>query len=575
MSQQQFQLKALIVGVDKLSPALRQIQRNLSGFRRELNSFGSGGLQMAAGIGAAVGLTSKAFADFEDAGVRLKGSLMGVGGSVAPEFEKINQLALQLGNKLPGNTADFQNMMTALTQQGVEPQAILEGIGEASAFLAVQLKMAPEQAAEFAAKMRTATGTVSKDMMGLMDVIQRTSNLGVGSSDMLSGFSKLTPALEIMKVKGLEAGKAMAPLLAMAIRTGMAGESAGNAYRKMFQSFFDPSKMAGANKMLSAKGIGLDFTNGKGEFGGLDQMFTQLQKLRNLTTAERVPVLKQMFGDDAETLQVVQMMIDGGMQGYEAMRGKLEAQASLQLRVGQQLGTLKNLFDAAMGNAQNLLATIGEVYAPQIKGLVEGLGGFAAWAQDFVRNNPRLIQAVTMGAAAFTSVKLAALGGALALGYVNNIMKVINLTMKGNPWYLAFQAIAIAASLIFTYWEPITGFFKTMWDNITTFFSDGWEGIKYILEQMKAVIGPLMSGLSVVWNKAGNFFGGGAQQGAQGQTRPLAGAIAAQSQRVSGAIDVRFANAPQGMRVNTASNQSGLGLNPDVGYNSFATGMPY
>lgn len=568
MSQQQFQLKALIIGIDKLSPGLRQIQSNLRGFRRDLQNFGAGGLQLAAGLGAGIGLTTKAFADFEDAGVRLKGSMTDATGNVVPQFQKINELALGLGNKLPGNTADFQNMMTALTQQGVAPQAILEGIGEATSYLAVQLKMAPEQAAEFAAKMSTVTGTVGKDMMGLLDVIQKTSNLGVQSDDMLSGFSKLTPALDILKVKGLEAGKSLAPLLAMSIRSGMAGESAGNAYRKMFQAFFDPTKMGAANKMLASKGIGLDFTDGKGEFGGLANMFTQLQKLRNLTSEEQIPVLKKIFGDDAETLQTVKLMIDNGMAGYDAMKGKLESQASLQMRVEQQLGTLKNLFDAAMGNVQNLLATIGEAYAPQIKELTKGLSEIASWAQGFVKNNPKLIGALTLAAVSFAGIKVAALGFAGAI-------KIASAIISSSPIALAISGIVLAAGLLIAYWEPITGFFKNMWESISGFFSDGWEGIKYILAQMKEAIAPIFEGMRWVGEKASGLFSSSPGASAPNAGRPLSRAIAAQSSRVNGAIDVRFANAPAGMRVtNAGTNQSGFGLNPDVGYNSFAMGMP-
>lgn len=63
---------------------------------------------------------------------------------------------------------------------------------------------------------------------------------------MLHGFSKLTPVLSMMRINGLDAAKALAPLLAISIRAGMAGESAGNAYRKMIQSTLDAKKVGTA-----------------------------------------------------------------------------------------------------------------------------------------------------------------------------------------------------------------------------------------------------------------------------------------------------------------------------------------
>jgi TP901 family phage tail tape measure protein len=115
----------------------------------------------------------KAYSESENAANQLAGSMMGPGGKVAPEFEKINQLAVALGDRLPGTTADFQNMMTMLRRQGMSAQVILGGLGESAAYLGVQLQMAPTAAAEFAAKLQDATQTSEKDMMNLMDVIQK------------------------------------------------------------------------------------------------------------------------------------------------------------------------------------------------------------------------------------------------------------------------------------------------------------------------------------------------------------------------------------------------------------------
>ncbi|WP_336142302.1 phage tail tape measure protein, partial [Klebsiella pneumoniae] len=130
---------------------------------------------MAAGVttGATLLAPIRAYSESENAANQLAGSMMGPGGKVAPEFEKLNKLAIALGDRLPGTTADFQNMMTMLRRQGMSAQVILGGLGESAAYLGVQLQMAPTDAAEFAAKLQDATQTTEKDMMSLMDVIQR------------------------------------------------------------------------------------------------------------------------------------------------------------------------------------------------------------------------------------------------------------------------------------------------------------------------------------------------------------------------------------------------------------------
>jgi TP901 family phage tail tape measure protein len=95
----------------------------------------------------------KEYAKAEESATQLKVSLMRAGATVPAEFQKINDLATRLGDKLPGTTSDFQDMMTILNRQDIGAKSILGGMGEATAYLAVQLKKAPAEAAEFAAKL--------------------------------------------------------------------------------------------------------------------------------------------------------------------------------------------------------------------------------------------------------------------------------------------------------------------------------------------------------------------------------------------------------------------------------------
>ncbi len=128
------------------------------------NPAGNGAGMMAAGVttGATLLAPIRAYSESENAANQLAGSMMGPGGKVAPEFMKLNKLAIALGDRLPGTTADFQNMMTMLRRQGMSAQVILGGLGESAAYLGVQLQMAPTEAAEFAAKLQDATQTTEK-----------------------------------------------------------------------------------------------------------------------------------------------------------------------------------------------------------------------------------------------------------------------------------------------------------------------------------------------------------------------------------------------------------------------------
>lgn len=602
-----FQLKALITGVDKLSPALKGIQKNLRGFKRDLKTAGDGAPAIAAGLAAGVGASLVAFAQSENAAVGLKVAMMDAGGGVSKEFEKINALAIGLGNKLPGTTADFQNMMTMLQRQGLSAETVLSGVGEATAYLAVQLKKPPEAAAEFAAKMQDATGTASKDMMGLFDTIQKAFYMGVDDTNMLSFFGKTSSVLKMVNKDGLKAAQAMAPLAVMMDQMGMNGESAGNALRKVFTAGFDGKKVKEANRLMGRKGIKIDFTDGKGEFGGIDNLFNQLQKLQKLTSQQRTTIIKQIFGDDAETMQVVNAMIDKGKGGYDDVIKRMARQASLQERVEKQLGTLTNLWDAMTGTAVNGLAAIGGAFSGDAKKVVTWLGDLSEQFQNFAAANPAVIRGAVGLAAGFVGVKLALYGANIAMG-------LLSKTISISPMGLILRGVAMAAGLIIANWSTIGPWFSSLWTSMSSWCAGAWESIKSIsataweaikqaffnfsplgilIKNWDPIVGyfkqlwesvwpyiePLVNGAKMIGSGVGSWFSGDdAPSGRSplGAHSPLAATspaatVASRGQQVNGEMVVRFENAPSNMRADPGtSTAAGWSMMPDVGYSRYA-----
>ena len=475
----------------------------------------------------------KDFSEAEDAAMSLKVSMMDSTGAVSAEFAKINALAERLGTSLPGSTAEFSSMMAKLIQQGISAEKILGGVGEASANLAVVMKMPFDEAAEFAAKMQDATKTSAEDMLELMDTIQKSYYLGVDSTNMLSGFSKLSSGMKTIRMEGLEGAKAMAPFLIMADQAAMAGESAGNAYSKIFKGMLDTSKIA---KALEGTGISLEFTDGKGEFANIDKMYAQLDKLKPLSTEQRNSLIGDIWGNDAETIQALNLIIDKGQAGYKETIAKMDAQADLQKRVNAQLSTLANIWDAAKGTFTSAMVNFGEALAPDLKialdwmrELAEGVGSWAKENPELARTIMRIASVVVIAAAglavlsivmlgilgpiALLSTSFATLGGFAGIfssllaplkmlwslfGFVGqavvsavaligkslmfllNIIRVVGMAMMANPILIAITLLAVAAYLVYRNWGPIKEFFINLWATITASVSAAWEWIKSI-----------------------------------------------------------------------------------------------
>ncbi|EIT4643693.1 phage tail tape measure protein [Escherichia coli] len=592
----EFELKALITGVDRLSPALSKMQKKIRGFKRQAEEASQGGLALGGGLAAGLTLSLKSYADQENAATGLKVAMMDANGEVGKSFQDINKLAIGLGNQLPGTTADFQNMMQMLVRQGIPAENILGGVGKATAYLAVQLKKTPEAAAEFAAKMQDATGTASEDMMGLFDTIQKAFYLGVDDTNMLSFFTKTSSVLKMVNKDGLQAAQSLAPISVMMDQMGMNGESAGNALRKVIQSGLSVKKIRDVNKIMARQklGVQLDFTDGKGSFGGLDNMFRQLAKLRKLTDVKRTGVLKAIFGDDAETLQVVNALIDKGKDGYDQTQQKMNKQASLNKRVQAQLGTLSNLWEAMTGTATNGLAAIGGAFSGDAKNITQWLGELGEKFTKFADENPRVIRGVVGLAAGLAILKLGVMGVGGAISIVSRIMSM-------TPIGMIATAIALAAGLIITNWDVVGPYFKKLWETIGPYFEAGWELLKKVFawSPLGMVInnwGPIVKWFQDMWEKLRpiiEWFSDGAsdtvaaanaaQWGAGGYGAYGTGVASSgynpyqikqgTATQPKGTITVEFKGAPQGMSV-TDTRSSGIDVIHDVGYTRIGrTGM--
>lgn len=547
--------------MDKATRRLHAAPMVAAGFEAARMYLGS----KAAAVGRTLQAPVRAYAQSETASADLRAAMMKSDGSVAAEFKQINDLAVKLGDRLPGTTADFQNLMTMLMRQGISAKAVLGGTGEAAALLSVQLKKSPEAAAEMAAKLQDATRGTEKEMVAIMDQVQRLYYLGVDDSNILGAFSTVAPALDLMKVSGEQAMKTMGPLIAMLDQSGMTGEKAGNALRKVFDRSLSVDKF---EKLKKLTGVSLDFTDGKGNFAGLDKAFDELAKLKNLTDVQLKQVLGKVWGDDAETIGALTTMIRKGKEGYEEYARKMQAQASLNQRVNDQLNTLTNLWDAASGTFTNFLAKMGESVAPELKSLTRWIAGINEKLSAWATANPKTA-ATLMKLAAGIGVVLAGLSAAAAvaaalvmpfaainyaitalrfgqaiagIGKLLGVLKMLGSAVVWlgrlflmNPIGLAITVIAGALYLLWANWDKVKSAVIT-----------GWERIKAVLRanpMLAAFMGPVgwLAALFANWDRVKSALIAGWEwiKKAFGGQNPIAAALHAAANPI-GALIANF-----------------------------------
>ncbi len=412
------------------------------------------------GIAALATIPIKAFMDAEAATTNLKVSMMDSTGKVGDGFEELTELAGRMGKKLPGSISDFQNMFDVLIKENISAKRILDGVGEAAGQIGIIMKMEFTDSAKFVAQLSDATQVASKDMMEFMDIVQRIHHTGLDPEWIKQAFVGLAPGMKALRMEGVKGIKALSPFLTMLGNSGMTeGGSAGNAMSKILSrslSLDVPDKLKDLKTDYGIN-IAMDFTDGKGEFGGIDNFFKQMDKLATLNSQQRTKVIETLYGTDKENLTALNIIIGKGKAGYDQTIAQMEAQASLQKRVNAQLGTLANLWDAAKGTFTSAMVTVVEVFGPEIKAIVTNITAlvdrFAAW----VKANPELVKTIASLALKFIKINAAIFAvkyGALLM--FGTFFSMIASFIKFGATMMIFNAIL--AKLGISFW----GKFKLM-----------------------------------------------------------------------------------------------------------------
>ncbi|ADV47016.1 phage tail tape measure protein [Nitratifractor salsuginis] len=393
----------------------------------------------ALGVGAATKGWSeapiRAFTELEDAQTQLKIALMNKNGNVSKNFAEINKQALELGNKLPGTTADFYKIATVLKSLGVSEKSITGGVLKSSAYLAVVLKgmgVSYEEAAMSAAKFKQALGVDDKNMLKFMDDIQRMSYMGVSLTEMRYGFSKMGAVLQGLGIKGLKAAKDIEPFVGMLIRAGYSGETVGTNLGAAIKRavLLRGSKLE--KKIRKKFHIRFHFTDHKGKFIGMHKMLEQLErKMRHLNATQKQQLISMLFGT-GEAGSMFSKILAEGTEGIRKFEEEMRRQADIRQRTEAGLRTLSAKWEAFTGTMENVLAIIGEQVSPILKKITDRLGEFADWLTKLKDTSPGLVKWASIAVVGFSSAATALGVLGLGIGLVLNGLKTIAAPISGT-----------------------------------------------------------------------------------------------------------------------------------------------
>lgn len=611
---ERFQLKALITGVDRLSPALAGIRRRVAGFRRQMDSSGLGNIGFAdiakggafaapfiAGVNEAIKFES-AMADVKKV----------VNFDTPEQFKQMSEDVLNLSEALPMSAEGIAKIVAAGGQASI-PRAELQAFAQDAVKMGIAFDQTADQSGEMMAKWRTSFKLTQPEVVALADKINYLSNTGPASAQQISDIvTRIGPLGEIA---GLASGQ-IAAMGATLAGVGVPSEVAATGM-KNFMLALTKGSSATKSQMQSFKALRID-TKKLAEGMQKDAQGTMLDVLDRISKVDKTKqagLLTQLFG--TESVGAIAPMLtnlDLLKRNFRNAGDEAQYTGSMQAEYTSRSATTANAIQLLTNRLTSAGITIGNIFLPPLNEAIATIGPMISMVGDLAGANPGLVKGLLGAAIGFSVLRLAVMAATVAT-------KVFGAVVGMSPVGMLVRVIALAAGLMIANWSTVAPYFEAIWARIGGPLTSLWELFKGVFsytpmamiianwdpivawfkgmyERIKPYLEPLMQMGEWVGGKLGIVSTGGSSSGARGPLVNSGGSAMAPSPLVSsvgqspgqsllaqasanaktqleGGLLVRFENAPQGLRVDPGtSNQPGLSITPRVGYRSLSGSNP-
>ncbi|AZL74522.1 phage tail tape measure protein [Pseudomonas oryziphila] len=628
-----FQLKALITGVDKLSPTLAGIRKNVSSFQKGLEKTGLGKIGfrdlIAGGAIAApfVAGISKAI-EFESQMADVKKV---VDFDTPEQFKQMGDDIGRMSERLPMAAGDIAKIVAAGGQSGIAKNELL-GFAEAAVKMGVAFDQTADQSGEMMAKWRTSFKMGQDDVVALADKINYLGNTGPANTRQISGIvTRIGPLGEIA---GLASGQ-IAALGATMAGVGVEEEVAATGIKNFMLAM---TKGAAATKgqaeafkalRLDSKAVAKSMqTDAQGT------VLNILDRIKDVDKDKQAGLMTQLFGSESITaISPLLTNLDLLKSNLQKVADEKKYSGSMDKEYASRAATTANNLQLLRNTIDGVGRALGNALLPGLNEAVDSIRPLISYTAAMIEANPNLVRGLVGAGVAFTGIRAAIVAATVAT-------KVMGLALAASPIGLIAIGIAAAAGLIIANWETVGPFFSAMWELIKAYAVPAWEMFKefaawtplgVIIKNWEPIAGffkslwgevsgfiePIMKlmgldeggeGLTAKVQRAayaqnqrnGEALGGGdgsmlaANAGAQALARqqgmtsamgvPSAGALlkaptpgslvmAGNKAQVNGELNININGAPPGTRVEQPkTNQPGLMVKPNVGYRTMGAG---
>lgn len=505
----QMKIAVILSAYDKMSKgvndAVNKSQAKLNAFASKADAisnkaFNTGKQLLVAGlaVGAPIYKAIESAQEFETKMIGIRKQMQ----NDTPETVKLmTQQVMSLGRQLPLATADIQDMIASGLRMGIAEDKIIDYTKSVTK-MSVAFDMIPAEIADSMGKIANVFKIPIEKVGDLADTINYLDDNTVAKGpeliDVLQRIGGSARALN---------PNAAAALASTMLSLGESAETSGSGISTMMNRL-SAAQMQGKKFQTGMEMLGLSSAKLQKDMSNKDTaqnaMMQVFQKISELKPEKQTEALVRLFGTEH------------GPKLMKLVNNLGEFQRQLNLVNGMQKGSMDKEYQKRLESAsakwqifKNKVAEvsvkIGNTLLPVFTNVVNKLGNIIDKISTFVDRNQPLVSGIGIAAAAFAGLSLVGsglsfvIGGVAkffsiaskilsytskAIGFVSKAFQLLRFVIIANPVIAIITGIAVAALIIYKYWDKIKVFFVNLWTGVKKVFTDFFDWISGIGERM-------------------------------------------------------------------------------------------
>lgn len=531
-----FNLRAVVTCVDKLSPQLNTMKGKLENFQKKMNKSGFGKLGLKDAI-TGVAISAPFIKGVKDAMAyeEVMADIRKVVDFDTPEqFKQMGQDIRKMSLTLPMAAKDIGAIVAAGGQAGI-PKEDLKQFAEDAVKMGIAFDTSAEDAGSTMATWRTALNLTQKEVVDLSDKINLLSNTQNAKAKDISDV--VTRMGTLAATSGVSADK-LAALSSTIIATGTNTDQAATGI-KNFMLTLTSGKAATAKQQKALQQLGFTSTEIAKEMQKDAQgtIMSILESLGKVSKDRQSAALTVLFGK--ESVAAISPLLNNMellKENFKRVGDSTLYAGSMQKEYESRSNTTANKLQLFNNALTNVSLALGDALLPTFTELLTQMQPLIVSFGDFIQKHPELVKMVAKAVVGFIGLRVAMATVNIVVSMLSTSLTLFNGVLKGvtlaiklftfaqialsnafkivrvasmalnavmamNPIGFIMTGIAIAATLIITYWKDLVKFFQWFWGVIKPYVM---PIIDFFIEGFRAGASFIVS----AWGAVSKFFNG-------------------------------------------------------------------